>query len=542
MTMRRWCVVALVAVGLFVLSSASRTSNAPASEWERTELPTEDMEFSPLGVGIDVRGGFKAVAIRTLDRSDPRFKGRKLYVTASQGDDAWSEPVEIAGSDHDIRASPLIRIGSRNHLHVIWQERESSEDDFADATYRIRYAMYDGQAWTEPIALFTRSTPFSPPNALVVGDNDQLHFSVSAYTEQGQAARNYYVSGRSDDWTVTEVEDGTSASGPPGVALESSLVTSASGALHLVFVAASDDSANDLYHTYSLDAGVTWALARRVYTSGTRFAQSPIVRASLGDALHLAWREAPTRGALPDEAYHAYLSEDRLLSEEAREAGSEGVVRCQTSHLTADIESQFVSAPSLSVTSFGQAFAVVMTLRNLRTGEGSIYDAYWDGQWQDLALLEDSPGGNPTATTYHDGEVYAVYSRVESSGGEEEFEYVVEVAHQPVPFDQPAELPACPELPDGSGEGESSITPYPNPASGSLAVEVCPPEDVESIELRLYNTLGQQVRLARQPVDGAAGCTTFQNLDVSLLASGLYYVEAAAGGEVFGASPVVVVK
>lgn len=541
MVTRRWYLV-LVVVGLFVFPSASRTFDAPANSWERTELPTENIEFSPLEVGIDVRDGFKAVAIRTLDRSDSRFRGRKLYVTTSRGDDdAWSEPVEIAGSDHDIQASPLIRIDSRNHLHVIWQEEERSEGDLADATYRIRYATYDGQAWTEPITLFERSTPFEFPRALVLCDDDRLHFPVSAYTEQGQASRNYYVAGRGDEWTVAEVEDGTPVPGPPDVALESSLAMSASGVLHLVFVAGSGDSDNDLYHTYSLDEGATWASAQRIYTSGARFALNPALRAGPGDALHLAWREAPTRGTLPDEAYHAYLSEDRLLSETAREAGSESGMRCQTSHLTADLTSQFASAPSLSVTSSGQALVVVMTLRDLRAGEGSIYDAYWNGQWQDFAVLESSPGGNPTATVYHDGTVYAVYSRAESSGSEEE--RTIEVAHQPVPFDGSAEVPACPDVPTDPEEGEGSVTPYPNPTSGSLSIDVCPPEEVEFVELRLYNALGQRVRaLPRQLVDDALRCTTIQDLSVKDLASGVYFVQAVAEGEVFDTSPVVLAK
>ncbi len=538
MTVSRRYIFVLVAVGLLVFSSAHGTFKAPESGWERAVVPTENVAYTLQGFGLDVRDGLKAVAMRTLDRSDPRFEGKALYVTTGQEDGSWSEPVEIADSDHDIRFPPLVRIDSRNHIHVVWPERERDEDDPMDTEHWIRYATYDGQAWTEPITLFHRWTPFLPPTTLVIDADDRLYFAVSAFAEDGGAARNYLVSSRDDDWTITEVADGTPDPGPPSGGIEASLALSTSGTFHLVFTAGSGDSDNDIYHTYSLDEGETWAPARRLHRSGARFAHSPTLRAGPGDALHLAWREAPARGALSDEAYHAYLSEDRLLSEAARAADGEDALRCQTSHLTADVPAQFVDAPALSVAPSGQASILLMTLHDLSDGDGAIYHAYWDAQWEDLVLLEDAPGGNATATAYHNGKVYAVYSRVVSPESEKR---IVELAHQPVPFDRPVEPPVC-RAPTGNAEA-ASVTPYPNPTAGTLSVDVCPPEDAAFVDLRLYNALGQRVRtFLRQPVPDAASCITVSDLDVGSLASGVYYLEAAANRTAFDTTPVVITR
>ena len=204
---------------------------------------------------------------------------------------AWSKPVRIS-TQGQWAGSPAVAADSRGVIHVMWSERDPTEQLAAEGSV-LMYARFDGQNWTQPQDVLT---------SLQLGGTEAVQL---AYTPNGLLHAVWGTGGSDSQLMYARApaccaDKATNWSKPVVLGLPMNLAptftTDNLGRLHIA--CASADSGNISYFR-SDDSGTTWNVRREVQGKvrvGDETPAFPSIAVDRMGRVHLAWSMYPWPG------------------------------------------------------------------------------------------------------------------------------------------------------------------------------------------------------------------------------------------------------
>ncbi len=219
--------------------------------------------------------------IHTVWYSSRYYREDIIYRNYSIADENWSNITIISeGVKNKYSQYPIIKLDSRNRIHVIWRERGTQN--------YLKYRYYNGSYWGDvKTVVQLNKTTFA--HDLVVDKDENIHFVWNNKNK----TQNYELFFRSyslinDKWTnIQQITNSSRASLSPNLAID------ASNNMHLVWVQGTTNSTYpEIQYKKILDNN--WTLNSSIIVSNPDdiISQRPSITLDENDILHIVWEDS----------------------------------------------------------------------------------------------------------------------------------------------------------------------------------------------------------------------------------------------------------
>ena len=206
---------------------------------------------------------------------------------------AWSSPQAITQGQPAIN-DPILVADADGHFHALWSQPGADQSNPA-AYASIDYAQWDGQRWTQPVAVLSSTGGDLDQPAAAIDPGGRL---VVVY-RQGQATLQFSQvalaqAGNPGDWATPQT-----LPSPGQVTTSPDIAIDAQGKISVIFAVPINEG-RGVYLVQSTDGGKTWARPAQIFDAaraGWDSVDQPHLALSSGGLLEATWgRTSPSSG------------------------------------------------------------------------------------------------------------------------------------------------------------------------------------------------------------------------------------------------------